>query len=64
MIAKDPQEAKIIVDEALKEFVSQIREQATADIYETLNTLTLQRDEIEAQVKRLERELEKMAMEM
>jgi beta-lactamase regulating signal transducer with metallopeptidase domain len=64
MFAKDPQEAKIIVDEALKEFVSQIREQATADLYETLYALTDQRDDIERQVKRLERELEKMAMEM
>ncbi len=63
MSMTNPQEAKVIIDAALRQHVSNQKDLATASLYEGLNSLTSQRNEVETQIKRLEGQLLEMSTE-
>jgi polysaccharide biosynthesis transport protein len=63
MTASSPEEAKLILDEALQEFMSRMRETAEGALRDTLEALNKERTSVEEQLKANEEELRRLSLD-
>jgi len=60
MSASNPKEAKIIVDDALQSFYSQMSDMATKSLRDSMEALTKQRRDVESSLRQLQSSLQEM----